>query len=195
VSPIVIAALPIGNSMKADQLVVLLQQVVDGLIDRGISIVSYACDGTEVERSVQRLFLNLTSKREFKICNPHQGSKLVVIEYGFYRSQAICMVQDSKHALKTMRNNLFSGARFLIFGNFMAMYIHILEMAFEDGSPLYHRDVIKLDRQDDNAATRLFSVQTLEIITLIALGQSSICLFSENWWMPTRIDILHTATE
>jgi len=138
--------------------------VVDGLIDRGISIVSYACDGTEVEHSVQRLFLDLTSKREVKIHNPRQGSKPIVVEFGFYRSQAICMVQDSKHALKTMRNNLFSGACFLIFGNFLAMYIHILEMAFEDGSPLYHRDVIKLDRQDDNAATQLFSAQTLEFL-------------------------------
>ncbi|KAG1863284.1 hypothetical protein DFJ58DRAFT_656478 [Suillus subalutaceus] len=37
-------------------------------------------------------------------------------------------------------------------------------MAFEDGTPLYHRDVEKLDRQDDNAAASLFSSATLEFL-------------------------------
>jgi hypothetical protein len=37
-------------------------------------------------------------------------------------------------------------------------------MAFEDGCPLFHRDVEKLDRQDDNAATRLFSADTLKYL-------------------------------
>ncbi|KAJ7728968.1 hypothetical protein DFH07DRAFT_695847, partial [Mycena maculata] len=67
------------------------------------------------------------------------------------------MLQDLKHALKTFRNNLFSGARLLALGSYTAIYAHIREMAFEDGSPLFHRDVEKLDRQDNNAAARLFS--------------------------------------
>ncbi|KAF7349574.1 hypothetical protein MSAN_01682700 [Mycena sanguinolenta] len=37
-------------------------------------------------------------------------------------------------------------------------------MAFADGSPLFHRDVEKLDRQDDNAATRLFSADALKYL-------------------------------
>jgi hypothetical protein len=123
--------------MNANELLVFLKRVIDGLIDHGISVVSYACDGTEVECSVQRLFLGLTSKREVKIRNPHPGGKSLVIEFGFYRGQVICMIQDSKHALKMMWNNLFSGARFLVFGNFTAMYSHILEVALEDGSPLF----------------------------------------------------------
>jgi hypothetical protein len=73
-------------------------------------------------------------------------------------------VQDSKHALKTLRNNLFSGARFLVFGNFIAMYRHLLEVALGDGTPLHMRDVTKVDRQDDNAAVRLFSSATLRYL-------------------------------
>lgn len=53
VSPIIVAALPIGNSMDAPTLLVLLMKVIDGLLDHGISIVSYACDGTVLERTVQ----------------------------------------------------------------------------------------------------------------------------------------------
>jgi hypothetical protein len=74
------------------------------------------------------------------------------------------MVQDSKHALKTFRNNLFSGSRLLVLGNHTASYSHIHQIAHAAKSPLYHRDVEKVDRQDDNAATRLFSSSTLEFI-------------------------------
>jgi hypothetical protein len=38
-------------------------------------------------------------------------------------------------------------------------------MAFEEASPLYHCNVEKLDQQDDNAATCLFSVATLEFLS------------------------------
>lgn len=62
----------------------------------------------------------------------------------------MCMIQDSKHALKTFHNNLFSGVCLLTFGNFTAIYNHIREMAMEDGTPLYKQDVNKLDQQDDN---------------------------------------------
>ncbi|KAJ7791630.1 hypothetical protein B0H14DRAFT_3890546 [Mycena olivaceomarginata] len=37
-------------------------------------------------------------------------------------------------------------------------------MAFADGSPLFHRDVEKMDRQDDNAAMQLFSADTLKYL-------------------------------
>ena len=62
------------------------------------------------------------------------------------------MVQDSKHGLKTFRNNLFSGAQALSFGNYISIYSTICQIAFKPASPLYHQDVEKLDRQDDNAA-------------------------------------------
>jgi hypothetical protein len=74
------------------------------------------------------------------------------------------MIQDSKHPLKTFRNNLFSGARLLVLGSYTAIYSRIREMAFADGSPLFHRDVEKMDRQDDNAAMQLFSADTLKYL-------------------------------
>ena len=152
--------------MNAQALFNLLKKVVDGLIDHGISIVSYACDGTEVERAVQKLFLNHCSQRQFTIKKPYPRGNLkdTVITYGIYRGQAICMVQDSKHALKTLQNNLFSGARLLVLGNYPAMYIHILHIAQGNGTPLFSRDVTKVDRQDDNAAVRLFSADVLKYL-------------------------------
>ena len=88
------------------------------------------------------------------------------IRIPMYRLSPIVMIQDSKHAAKTMRNNLFSGARALVLGNHLAMYSYVRDMAFSPlpGCPLYHRDVEKLDRQDDNAATRLFSAASLDFV-------------------------------
>jgi len=149
--------------MDVDSLLPLLKKIIDGLHSKGISIVSYACDGTEVERGVQRRFLDqFTSKRTYKIRNPQPGCNDTTVTYGIYNGQAMCMVQDSKHALKTMRNNLFSGAHLLVLGNFTATFQHILLVAQGAGSPLYSRDVNKIDRQDDNAAVRLFSAETLK---------------------------------
>ena len=74
------------------------------------------------------------------------------------------MLQDSKHVLKTFCNNLFSGAHLLHFRNYAAFYQQVCDMAFEEGTPLYHRDVKKLDWQDDNAASHPFSAPTLHFL-------------------------------
>ncbi|KAF8988922.1 hypothetical protein BDQ17DRAFT_1257414 [Cyathus striatus] len=76
----------------------------------------------------------------------------------------MCIIQDSKHALKTFRNNLFSGVRLLVFRNYFAAFRRIRQMADEKGSPIYLRDVDRLDRQDDNAASRLFSASVLQYL-------------------------------
>lgn len=75
------------------------------------------------------------------------------------------MVQDNKHGLKTAWNNLFSGARLLVTGGYTTGYGDVRELAYHDNSPLFIRDVEKLDRQDDNAAMRLFSSATLDFVT------------------------------
>ncbi|KAJ7122137.1 hypothetical protein C8R44DRAFT_876453 [Mycena epipterygia] len=165
VTPIIVAAIPIANNLKADILLKYLIQVFDGLIDHGMKVISYACDGTEIERSVQGLFVKQTSDHHTHIIkDPHGKGPDICIVIAVYRGQSICMIQDSKHALKTFRNNLFSGARLLALGSYTAIYSRIREMALADGSPLFHRDVEKLDRQDDNAATRLFSADTLKYL-------------------------------
>lgn len=164
ISPIIVAALPIPDSISAAQLLDLHLKVLDGLLNQQIQVVSYACDGTEVERSVQRLFLNHSTNASYSITNPLPGGPDTVVMFAVYRKQPIVMIQDSKHALKTFRNNLFSGARLLVFGNHASLYHHIREVAFEDGSPLFHRDVDNIDRQDDNAASRLFSADMLNYL-------------------------------
>lgn len=133
-----------------------------------IQVVSYASDGTETERKLQRMFAQTASttlEHTFEAPEDEPDLPKLTIRIPLFDSQPIVMIQDSKHALKTARNNLFSGAKFLVLGNHATYYQQVRDIAFEDHSPLYHRDVEKLDRQDDNAATRLFSASTIQYIS------------------------------
>ena len=95
---------------------------------------------------------------------PRVGGPDTTITIVKYWNQAMCIIQHSKHALKTFRNNLFSEAHLLALGTFSVMYNHIQEMAMEDDTPLFKHNVEKLDQQDDNAATRLFSADILKFL-------------------------------
>ena len=161
------AAEAIPNDLTAEILYSKSREVIDGLKRHGVNVVSYACDGTQVERSVQDLLVaRATSHISHAVPDPEDGYKHE-IRIPMYHLSPVVMIQDSKHAAKTMRNNLFSGARTLVLGNHLAMYSYARDMAFSNlpGCLLYHRDVEKLDRQDDNAATRLFSAAALDFVT------------------------------
>lgn len=103
-----------------------------------------------------------TSALAITIRHPAEECDDIKFTIPFFRKQPIACVQDSKHLLKTFRNNLYSGARLLTFPDSVAHYGQVRAIAFSGDSPLFRRDVEKVDRQDDNAATRLFSANVLE---------------------------------
>ncbi|KAG9098220.1 hypothetical protein FS749_004343 [Ceratobasidium sp. UAMH 11750] len=122
VAPLAIAALPIGSNMPAPVLANHLKTVLDALHDAEIGVVAYASDGSTVEQNVQDLVSKAsTHHQDFVIpCGTDEcsdtgpwtpGDSSVTFKLGFYREKPLVMIQDSKHALKTCRNNLFSGAR------------------------------------------------------------------------------------
>ncbi|KAJ7234776.1 hypothetical protein B0H12DRAFT_983552, partial [Mycena haematopus] len=71
--------------------------------------------------------------------------------------------QDAPHARKTGRNNATSGARGLVLGDFTVFHKQLYDMAKTVPDPtLYDRDVIRSDKQDNNAANGVFSAATLQ---------------------------------
>jgi hypothetical protein len=56
--------------------------------------------------------------------NPRVGDPDTTVTIVKYWNQAMSIIQDSKHALKTFWNNLFSGTHLLALGNIPAMYNH-----------------------------------------------------------------------
>lgn len=165
-TPIIVPAIPIANDLDASVLLSYLKRVLYGLLEWKVQVVSYACDGTEVEHAVQRLLIKKSEEKiERSIPNPHPNSPDTKVSIAVICGQPICMIQDSKHALKTFQNNLFSGAQLLTFRNHTAIFQCIRELASEPGSPLYQHDVEKLDHQDDNATSRLFSADVLKYLS------------------------------
>lgn len=165
IAPLLLAVLPISESETHVTLLPHLKTILHGLIKEKIQIISYSCDGTELERKIQQDILNGAGERlQYTIKNPRKGIPDTTITIPVIDGQPVSLLQDSKHALKTLRNNLFSGARLLVLGNYTMLYSTIHDLAFASGSPLYRRDVEKLDRQDDNTASRLFSANTLSYL-------------------------------
>ena len=165
---IIVAAEAIADNLPAKELYLKSKRVIEGLQSHGVNIISYSSDGAAVERAVQDLFISeAKTALSIQVPDPEEGGHTIKIPLFGPAGSPVIMVQDSKHALKTFRNNLFSGARLLVLGNHTATYSQVRDISFsnEPNSPLYHRDVEKVDRQDDNAATRLFSAATLDFIS------------------------------
>lgn len=165
ISTIIVAAESISENLCANDLLQYLWTIISGFLARDIQIASYAADGSNVERATQRLLeQRATSTVRIAIKHPHNGhgAEDFVVKIPFFGKQPIATLQDPKHLLKTFRNNLFSGARLLTFPTSVATFSQVRKIAAAPDSPIYLRDVEKLDRQDDNAATRLFSGATLD---------------------------------
>lgn len=114
-----------------------------------------------MERAFQEV---ATSVEQYKIPHPAPGEEPLVFKIFLYDGHPIATLQDSKHALKTIRNNLFSGARLLILGDYPIFYELIRVLAHDPTGPLFIRDVDNTDKQDDRAATRLASAAALKFL-------------------------------
>ncbi|KAF8877789.1 hypothetical protein BD779DRAFT_1789442 [Infundibulicybe gibba] len=160
---IIVSAISIPENLKADDLYKYLWDIISGFLARNVKIASYAADGSNVERSIQRqLEKHATHAITIPIKHPRNDCPNIEVKVSFFDNQPIATIQDPKHLLKTFRNNLFSGARLLTFPSSTAFFSQVQQIAVAADSPIYTRDVDKVDRQDDNAATRLFCGATLE---------------------------------
>ncbi|KAF7364532.1 hypothetical protein MVEN_00322200 [Mycena venus] len=104
ITPLVVAAMPIPNDMTAEDLLIPLEKILYGLLNRKIRMVSYTSHGTEVERSVQQILLDKADRKiTHTISNPIPGGKDFILSIGIFKHFPIVMLQHSKHALKTFR--------------------------------------------------------------------------------------------
>lgn len=71
-----------------------------------------------------------------------------------FDGKPLALQQDHQHLLKTFRNNIFSGARALVLGDYYIAYHHLHDLVnkmYDDVTlrPLNRKDVVKVDKQDD----------------------------------------------
>lgn len=140
-------------------------EIITGLLEKGVWPVSYACDGTEKERATQRkLQVQAHSTDIRRIGAPSADVDDITINIPLFEGKPMALVQDSLHARKTWRNNIHSGTKTMVLGDFPILYKHLRDLAFNTDSPLYRRDVEKTDKQDDRAAARVQSSDTLHYL-------------------------------
>jgi len=120
---------------------------------------------------------------ETKLIIKHPGSSDIIthedyeVQLYFYWKQPIAILQDPLHLKKTFRNNLYSGAQTPMLPNYPVLFSDIRNMALSENSPLFRRDVINVDRQDDNAATRVFSGAALEWLAKQRADQRGLIIY------------------
>ncbi|KAJ7077204.1 hypothetical protein C8R43DRAFT_1083442 [Mycena crocata] len=162
IPPILIAAVARGSKTKAEELVDMHRELANLLHEHNIHPVSLSSDGAEVERAAQRIIAaEAPSFRVYAIPNSKPGCSIVLkipIYFGYHPT---IITQDSKHGLKTARNQLMTGARLIVIGFFTIVFSMLRNLAFNILGPLFTSDVEKVDKQDDRAAARLFSAATL----------------------------------
>ncbi|KAF7328133.1 hypothetical protein MVEN_02570400 [Mycena venus] len=167
VPPLAFAILPISSTIKAPQLVVHRIAAMNGLVERNYRFISNVADGAAVERDCQARVAAKSKTIRHTIPPPsHFAEPTILVPLYDFRGNIFINTQDAPHARKTGRNNIFSGARGLVLGDFTVYYKQLLDLATAvDNPPLYDRDVIKADKQDDNTALRVFSAASLKKLT------------------------------
>ncbi|KAJ7785273.1 hypothetical protein DFH07DRAFT_726712, partial [Mycena maculata] len=164
VPPLAFAVLPIASKIKAPELTKYQIQVMDGMVEHKFQFISNVADGAAVERDCQARVATASKTSVFRIRAPANiDQPTITVPLYNYKGNIYINTQDASHARKTGRNNFFSGARGLVLGDFVVHYKQLYDMAKIVPEPtLYDRDVIRADKQDDNAAHRVFSAATLK---------------------------------
>jgi hypothetical protein len=153
-----VALIPTGND-SAKKILALHQKLIDIAADFELPIISIGSDGAAAEFQAQNLLQSTRTRNRVQHRNSRYG-----INFNcpvFPKVGPIVRIQDPKHGKKTARNAAMSGARLLTFGNSTVRFDQLLTLSFQENSIMYKRDVIKLDRQDDNAAYRVFCSKNL----------------------------------
>ena len=170
VPPLVIAVAAISSRTNSSTLARMDEDLLRVLMkhEEPLRIVSIGSDGAISERKArQDLIASVVSTGEGEILvrhikHPDGRSPPITVPLLRVFGQVLTIIQDSKHCRKTLRNNLFSGARAFVLARHVTFYQQVRDITNDTArSPLHKRDVERLDRQDDRAAERLFSSATL----------------------------------
>lgn len=182
--PILVAAVPQGSKSSAESLKDLHFELINLLHGVSIYPVSLSSDGTETECKLQWLINDSAQSHFFYgISNP-AANCTVNLNIPLFHGHPSIIVQDSKHGLKTGWNQLFTGARMLVIGNYPCFYQQLLSFMTHPLGLLFSCDVERVDRQDDQASACLFSAEALVFYMSHYQSQVglSVHILVYHWW-------------
>lgn len=202
----IFAAVPISSKVKADELIDMQVKLVNGLLEHGVHVSSLGADGASKECSILRHFA-CSAPAYIDFVPPHpahpqdsaRSIKIRIICWG-KDLQATALIEDPGRGRKTFRANIYSGARLLTLGNYIACYSLFLAVYCGNG-PHDSRDVLNVDKQSDNTVIRVFSSATMKylidnhpdqlgtIVYLVVLGSLPDAYQSRDLTLIERIKI------
>ncbi|KAK6997337.1 hypothetical protein R3P38DRAFT_2798466 [Favolaschia claudopus] len=165
IPPLAFAILPISSKIKAPELVTHHMKALNGLLDHQYRFISNVTDGAAIKRDCQARVASKAKKLVYTIHPPPQFENIPALSIPLYdfEGNVFTNTQDAPHARKTGKNNVDSGARGLVLGDSVVYHKQLVDLAVAvEDPPLYDRDVIRADKQDDCAALRVFSAATLK---------------------------------
>ena len=152
-----IAMIPTKGNEGAEQIAHLIRQVIEMAHMANLNILSFGADGARSEFNAQTIITNeALNFLEYK-----DSFYKIHFKAPIYNGKPFIRVQDPKHAKKTARNQIFSGAKLLSLGIDTARYDQLFELAHRSQHFLLKRDVLNVDKQDDGAAFRTFHSNNL----------------------------------
>ncbi|RIB25476.1 hypothetical protein C2G38_1956345 [Gigaspora rosea] len=139
-----------------------------------LNILSFEADGARSEFNAQSIITNEASN----FLEYEDSFYKIHFKAPIYNGKLFIRIQDPKHAKKTARNQIFSGAKLLSLRINTICYDQLFKLAHQSQHFLLKRDVLNVDKQDDGAALRTFHSNNLkQILINDTLPDESVGLF------------------
>ena len=120
-----VAMIPTKGNEGAEQIACLVRQIIDMAHMANLNILSFGADGARSEFNAQTIITNEASNfLEYK-----DSFYKIHFKAPIYNGKPFIRVQDPKHAKKTARNQIFSGAKLLSLGINTVRYDQLFELA------------------------------------------------------------------
>ena len=120
-----VAMIPTKGNEGAEQIAHLIRQVIKMAYTANLNILSFGADGARSEFNAQSIIMNeALDFLEYK-----DTFYKIHFKVPIYNSKSFIRVQDPKHAKKTARNQMFSGAKLLSLGIDTICYDQLFELA------------------------------------------------------------------
>jgi hypothetical protein len=107
VPPLILAIMPIATKTDADQLSSWDLMILSHFLPAGFQVLSLASDGTAVEQESRKLVMSKAEIITYQIPHPDGISSNIRVQVHWLYGQPVVVIQDIKHAQKTLWNNAF----------------------------------------------------------------------------------------
>jgi hypothetical protein len=172
--------MPISNKVEGTEIRRWHDEVEKRLAERHMHHILYNVDGASIERGLTHNLLREArlSGRTIKWTFKHPLSGDMVLDAPMLANgKPRVSTTDGKHAKKNGRNAVTSGACVITMGAQVVTVGDLIEAALHPTSPLKKTDVLGVDKQDDQAMSRVSSAAMIEHVSLTQKAPVSLCAY------------------